>query len=194
MIPDWTIQGIVPPFIGGDPTIPTNMSPYRTTMKAFVQRFADTPERQSIVRGLLDYRAALLSVGLTGFQWLSGSFVEKVESIRGRPPGDVDVVSLVNRPHNFTSDEKWEEFLDSEAGNLILNSEAMKEAYHCDAYAIDLNEPGIDIVNLTRYWFGLFSHQRVTSVWKGMVIVELDLEGDEEARRIITPAADLATA
>ena len=193
MIPDWTLQGIVPPFVGGDPTIPTNMSPYRTTMKAFAQRFGDSPERQAIISGLLDYRAALLAAGLTGFQWLSGSFVEKVESIRGRPPRDVDVVTLVNRPPEFTPDEKWIEFLDGEYGALLLDSEGMKAIYHCDAYAIDLNEPGIDIVNLARYWFGLFSHQRITSVWKGMVIVELNLQQDEEARNILTPAASLTT-
>ncbi|AMR28245.1 hypothetical protein A0257_14880 [Hymenobacter psoromatis] len=193
MIPQSTLQGILPPFIGGDPTFPDNMSPYRTTMQSFVQRFGSSPERLAIIRGLLDYRAALLKAGLTGFQWLSGSFVEDVESIRGRPPKDIDVVSVINRPLDFIADEKWVEFLDGEHGTLLTDAEAMKKAYQCDAYAIDMNEPGIDIVNLTRYWFGLFSHQRVTSVWKGMVVVALDSQQDEEARTILFLAATSET-
>jgi hypothetical protein len=193
MIPNWTLQGIVPPFVGGDPTILDNMSPYLTTMKAFAQRFGDTPERRNIINGLLDYRAALLAAGLTGFQWLSGSFVEKVESLRGRPPGDVDVVSLLNRPTEYIPDDKWLEFLGTADGNLLINPEGMKRAYHCDAYIIDLNEPGLDIANITSYWYGLFSHQRETSVWKGMVIVKLDPQQDTEARSILSPTADLAT-
>ena len=193
MIPSLTLQGILPPFVGGDPTFPDKMSPYRSTMKAFVQRFGNSPERLNIIRGLLDYRAALVSSGLTGFQWLSGSFVEDVESIRGRPPGDIDVVSIINRPPGFVSDDKWIEFLDGEHGPLLTDSEAMKGSFHCDAYAIDMNEPAIDVVNLTRFWFGLFSHQRITSAWKGMVLVELDSRQDEEAREIMFPVVALIT-
>lgn len=182
MIPNATVQGILPPYIGGDPTIPNNMSPYRTTMKLFAQRFGSSPERIAIIAGLLDYRAALMDCGITGFQWLSGSFVEDVESIRGRPPQDVDVVSVIHRPPDFTSDEKWLEFLDSDKGELLTDSEAMKDSFHCDAYVIDMNEPVSDVVNVTRYWFGLFSHQRVTNAWKGMALVQLDSQQDEEAR------------
>ncbi|MGI4885468.1 MAG: DUF6932 family protein [Janthinobacterium lividum] len=194
MIPVSTIQGILPPFISGDPTFSTNMSPYRATMKEFVERFGTSPERQKIIWGLLDYRANLMACGLTGFQWLSGSFVEDVESIRGRPPKDIDVVSVINRPSGIASDEKWIEFLDGEYGILLIDSEAMKNAFHCDAHTIDMNEPGIDIVNLTRFWFGLFSHQRVTSAWKGMVAVELNAQQDTEARSIMPQLATLLTA
>jgi hypothetical protein len=193
MIPAATIQGILPPFISGDPTTPTNMSPYRTTMKEFVERFGTSPERYRIIWGLLGYRASLMACGFTGFQWLSGSFVEDVESIRGRPPRDVDVVSVMNRPVDNVSDEKWIEFLDGEYGVLVTDSEAMKDAFYCDAYIIDMNEPSIDIVNLTRYWFGLFSHQRVTSAWKGMIAVALDSQQDAEARSIMPSLATLAT-
>lgn len=162
-------------------------------MREFVERFGTSPERNKIIWGLLSYRASLMSCGLTGFQWLSGSFVEDVESIRGRPPKDVDVVSIINRPVNIASDEKWVEFLDGEDGVLLTNSEAMKAVFHCDAYVIDMNEPSIDVVNSTRFWFGLFSHQRVTSAWKGMVVVELDSVQDAEARSIMPPLATLAT-
>ena len=170
------------------------MSPYRTTMREFVERFGTSPERYRIIWGLLAYRANLIACGLTGFQWLSGSFVEDVENIRGRPPKDVDVVSVINRPVSITSDEQWIEFLDGEYGVFLTDSQAMKDAFHCDAYTIDMNEPSIDIVNSTRFWFGLFSHQRVTSAWKGMVVVELDSEQDADARSIMPTLATLATA
>lgn len=191
MLPQLTLQGILPPYVANDPTIPDNMSPYRTDMVSFTQRFGSSPERLAIIDGLLNYRAQLIAAGLTGFQWLSGSFVEDVESIRGRPPKDIDVVSLVNRPESCATDDEWVEFLDSEQGRLLIDSQEMKSLYSCDTYAIDLNEPGIDLVNSARYWFGLLSHQRVTSVWKGMVVIELDLQQDEAARGIIDLANSL---
>lgn len=193
MIPVSTLQGILPPFIAGDPTLSTNMSPYRSTMKAFVERFGTSPERLTIISGLLDYRAALMACGFTGFQWLCGSFVENVESIRGRPPKDVDVVSIINRPPEFAEDEKWIEFIDGSNGAL-LDSQAMKKAHSCDAWVIDMNDPAIDVVNQTRFWYGLFSHQRMTSAWKGMVVVELNSQLDEEARNYMLPESSLVPA
>lgn len=161
-------------------------------MKEFVERFGTSRERCEILWGLLEYRANLMACGLTGFQWLSGSFVENVEFIRGRPPKDIDVISVINRPKSIESENQWEDFLDGENGVLITDAQAMKKAFHCDAYVIDMNEPVIDIVNLTRYWFGLFSHQRATSAWKGMVSVELNLQQDAEAA-IIMPLMETVT-
>jgi hypothetical protein len=68
-------------------------------MTALVQRFAASRERLDILRGLLEYRAALGAIGIVqGFQWLDGSFVEDVEVTKGRPPSDIDVVTLAYRP------------------------------------------------------------------------------------------------
>lgn len=49
-----------------------------------------------------------------------------------------------------------------------------KRLHNCDAYFVDMGRvrPHL-LVDHTRYWFGLFSHQRATALWKGMVQVPL---------------------
>jgi hypothetical protein len=134
-----------------------------------IQRFGVSLERIAILRGLLSYREKLRSLGLVdGYQWLDGSFVENVEAIRNRPPKDIDIVTFASIPG--TTDEKRALVL----ANLdIFDSEAAKEAYHCDAYFVDVTVKPLLLVDSTRYWFGLFSHQRETSLWKGMVQVPI---------------------
>ncbi|MCR5887550.1 hypothetical protein LRS06_07120 [Hymenobacter sp. J193] len=154
-------------------------------MTQFVAWFGYTPARLSIINGLLDYRAQLLGLGITGFQWLSGSFVEKIEDTQRRDPVDVDVVTIFTRPVGI-DDAGWQTFLDGPNGYLINDSQAVKARFRCDAYSINLNEEPIDVVDQTRYWFGLFSHQRFTSFWKGMLAVELDAQQDAAARGMIS--------
>lgn len=133
---------------------------------------------------MLDYRAALVSLGVTGTQWLSGSFLENVELIRGRPPGDVDVVTIFNRPPSLAAFADWRNFLAGPDGYLF-KPRAAKAVFKCDLYNIDLNDQPEDVVNQARFWFGLFSHQKLTYLWKGMVAVDLDLQHDPLARSII---------
>lgn len=190
MFPHFTSDGIVPPYVGGDPTIPATMSPYRVTMPQFVEWFGYNRARLDILGRLLDYRELLTATGVVGFQWLSGSFVEDVEKLRQRPPGDVDIVSVVHRPPNATDDTDWISFLGGASGYLFKNKE-IKRVFGCDGYVIDLNDQVEDVVDLTRYWIGLFSHQRDTSFWKGMMAVELNQQMDSQARTVLQ--AKLAT-
>src|ERR1700686_1977956 len=95
LIPTNTISGILPPFTGPTSAVRAMCSPYASTIGEFVLRYAVSVERNAILKGLLDYRAALQNIGVsTGFQLLDGSFVEDVENIRLRPPGDIDVVTF----------------------------------------------------------------------------------------------------
>jgi hypothetical protein len=99
VIPAFGQSDVLPPFIGADATVRAQCSPYVTTCTEIVRRFGISRERLVILRGLLDYRAALSSIGIVhGFQWIDGSFVEDCETIRQRPPGDVDVVTFAYRP------------------------------------------------------------------------------------------------
>ncbi|WP_404810119.1 DUF6932 family protein [Marinobacter nauticus] len=182
MIPELNQSGVLPPFIPGQgPTDPAGMAPYKTTISEFVLRYAHSPERRRILRGLLDYRKKLREIGISsGVQWLDGSFVENVELNRGRPPADVDIVTFAFRP---TDDfEQWKKLV---SGNkdLFLPNEA-KQKYFCDAYFVDLNTHPLHVVSNTRYWFGLFSHQRESCLWKGMVEVPI-VCGDNEASEIL---------
>lgn len=180
MIPDYNDGGVLPPFVGGDATGEQQLprSPYRSSMLALVERFATTRERGSILRGLLGLRARLRQVGLSeGLQWVDGSFVEDCESVKGRPPGDVDVVNLLRRPNGYEDDVAWIAFL-SEIADL-LDPVNTKANFSCDAYFFDLDADPVGVVEQAAYWFGLFSHQRETFRWKGLV--QLDLNEDDSA-------------
>ena len=180
MIPDFSDGGVLPPFVGGDATgqLQLPRSPYRASIATLVERFATSPERAAIIRGLIGLRAGLRAVGVTqGLQWIDGSFVENCEAVKGRPPGDVDVVNLLRRPSGLLDDQAWRAFLT--ANPHLFRPPEVKAAFNCDAYFIDLDADAGNLVEQTAYWFGLFSHQRDTFRWKGLV--QLELEDDDAA-------------
>lgn len=183
MIPPFTISGYLPPFVGADPAQPLASSPYLTTMSAIVSRFGTTAERVTILNGLLAYRELIRSRGIIrGFQWIAGSFVEDCEATRMRPPGDVDVVTFA---HRSTPDpDEWGQVINN---NLtVFDSQEAKATYKVEAYYIDLEKPPHLIVHDAAYWSGLFSHQRSTGLWKGMLIVDLSCD-DAAAIALLEP-------
>jgi hypothetical protein len=187
MITAFGISGVLPPFIGADPSNRASTSPYAATATEVVSRFATSAERVALLDGLLRYRAALASIGISnGFQWVDGSFVENCETIRQRPPGDVDVVTFAQRPPAAVQDHDWRQFISANS-NLFV-PQRTKADFSCDAYYIDLNKPASIIVLDTAYFNGLFSHQRDTAMWKGMILVALNSD-DAAARQAISGAA-----
>ncbi|MGB2831502.1 MAG: hypothetical protein WBC07_01015 [Methylotenera sp.] len=177
MIPELNQSGVLPPFITEQgPTDPASMAPYRSTITEFVYRYAQSPERITVLKGLLEYRRKLREAGITqGFQWLDGSFVENVELNLGRPPADIDLVTFAVRPTANAND--WKNLV-SNNRELFLPEEC-KTKYYCDAYFVDLNVHPIHLVSSTRYWFGLFSHQRESYLWKGMIEIPIQCADDE---------------
>jgi hypothetical protein len=86
-VPNFNHSGILPPFLGPTPTDGALMSPYETTLARIAARLCTSNERKEIFRGLLKYRKELASLGLVaGFQWLSGSFMEDIETLEKRGP------------------------------------------------------------------------------------------------------------
>jgi hypothetical protein len=176
---------VLPPYLGESPSSAATMSPYHATMLEFAQQFATSAERSAILSGLLNYRRALREIGvMDAFQWMDGSFVEDVETSRGRAPADVDVVTFGHAPPHDDpiAARAW---MVANAG--VLDPRQTKQAYSCDAYFVDLEQlrhrPHV-LVERTRYWFGLFSHQRETALWKGMVQVPL-ASNDVEATDLL---------
>ncbi|WP_309603042.1 DUF6932 family protein [Sphingomonas sp.] len=180
MIPEFELGNVLPPFMGGDVLGQFHpRSPYVASMSELVARFATSPERATILRGLMDYRDALRDIGfLRAFQWIDGSFVEACELIKGRPPGDVDVISVVQRPEEHADENAWAAFVGAHA-NGLFDSDFCKATYSCDSYFIDLGIEPSAVSEQSAYWFGLFSHQRDTFRWKGLV--QIDLQSDDEA-------------
>jgi len=179
MFPHFNPSGVIPPYLS---TLPHgskgSLAPYLVSLENLVERFSTSRERIEILYGFLNYRIELKKIGIQdGFQWIDGSFVENVEVTRLRPPKDIDIVTFANRPSIIESDKQWVQLFNNNIH--LFNPSVTKENYQCDAYYIDLALPPQAIVNQTSFWYGLFSHQRESFLWKGMLKVSLsDDEND----------------
>lgn len=147
-------------------------------MSEFATTFATSAERVEILRGFKRFRDELRALGFkSGFQWVDGSFVEKCEVVKGRPPSDVDVVSVLRRPDAIVDGVDWIAFVE-QYGDTLLDQAYCKDQYSCDAYFIDLDTSPDLVSQQSAYWFGLFSHQRETFRWKGMLQINLQCDDD----------------
>lgn len=183
MIPDHNQSGVIPPFIPGtNPAAVAAISPYEISMVDIVQRFGLNARRRSLLSGLLDYRTQLRTLGFNfGFQWIDGSFVEDVENTQGREPNDIDLITFAVRPENIPD-------LRLMAMNKpdLFDPAQTKAKYGCDAYFVDLGLSTLAIHDYTVYWLTLFSHQRATNLWKGML--KVPLQSDDDAARSLLQA------
>ena len=177
-IPDFAPHGALPPFVEGDPITASGRSPYTAEMQDFVERFCTTSHRAKLLRGLNAYRKHLFEGGfVSGYHWLDGSFVENVEATRSRPPRDIDVVTLFNRPIKYQANlASWAIDYPSQLHGQFFETRNMKPRYNCDTYAINLDAESRALVRDTTYWFGLFSEMRGSTEKKG--IVEIPLAND----------------
>jgi hypothetical protein len=178
-IPAWNNAGVISPI---NPLAPVDVdrSPYMASLTEVVQRFGMTPPRRTILAGLLNYRAALHAIGLNrGFQWLDGSFMEQVELLEQRPPGDVDVVTFYELAPGATQLSVFQ------ANPALFDHEHVKATFRVDAYQVHLASAPRNLVGSSTYWYSMWSHRR-SDQWKGYVQVELDPAQD------IPAAQDLA--
>jgi len=176
-IPSFDHNDVLPAHVG-DVTQSANMSPYRVTALEVVQRFATSRERAAVLSGWLRLRDDLRNLNLAGgFQWVDGSFVEDVEKIRGRAPDDIDVVTFF---HPAVGP------VDPALAAVVRDHNQTKARYQVDHYLVPLRDAPERLVDQSRFWFGLFSHQKGTSVWKGMLHVDLlDVAADTAARQAL---------
>ncbi len=158
------------------------MSPYPATLVEIASMFCASDRRKEIFRGLLEHRQRLNVIGFQGFQWLSGSFLEDIETIYGRPPRDVDVVTFFHRPATITDRAAWKAFID--ANRPVLDRDQVKTAFDVDVQFIDLDMPPAIVVSHARFWFGLFSHRR-NGLWKGLLQLPLALSSDDDAAALL---------
>ena len=176
-IPDWNLQGIIPPINSQRPT-DISRSPYIVSLSEFALRFGQSAERRVVLDGLLRYRTALHDAGLIqGFQWLDGSFLENIEALEARPPNDIDVVTFYDLPVG-----KSQMDLMLHAGDIFPTTRdgklRLKSAFHVDAYLEHLGKPPSYLIKKSAYWYSMWSHRR-NQVWKGFV--QIDLAPAEDA-------------
>jgi uncharacterized protein DUF6932 len=174
VIPALTHSGVLPPFAGASSADP-GMSPYPATMLETAVMFCKSAQRAKLFRGLIDYRTKLLAMGLSGAQWLDGSFCEDVESNQTRPPNDIDIVTLLVRPPALATNAAWAAALTTNTS--LFERDKVKANFHCDPFFVDIGLPAALVVDQLTYYFGLFTHQRVSYLWKGLV--QVPLPGDD---------------
>ena len=145
-------------------------------MREIVDRFATSPERRAIVEGFLDYRAVLVSAGLSGVQWIDGSFVEDIERSDDRAPRDIDVVTFYD-PASIDSTKSTE--LQEVGSPAFAKAKYMVDGYFCDGTA-----PMDRLLSDATYWSSQWGHRR-DNAWKGFLAVALPGATDDEARAVL---------
>lgn len=177
-IPAYDLGLVLPPFLGPRPGSMASQSPYDATTAEIVARFGTSPARNTLLRGLLNLRAALRGIGVEeGYQWIDGSFVEDKERRLGAAPGDIDVVTVFDRPMGYTDNATWNKMIGPHAA--LFDPAHCKATYQCEAFYIDLGRRGQQVAALSAFWFSLFSHQRETFRWKGVVRCSLGGAGTD---------------
>ncbi len=176
MIPDWNIQGLLPPIKLGEDGDSPKRSPYEIDIVTLINHFATSKERCTILDGLLRYRLALYEIGVReGFQWLDGSFMQDIETQESRPPNDIDVVTFLVLPHKFDQDKL----------RNLFDTKYTKKEFFVDAYPfqLDINCDNSALKRVS-YWYSLWSHTR-DGIWKGFLQVNLDDSKDAEAKVLL---------
>jgi hypothetical protein len=175
-IPAYTIDAVLPPYVGplGPGGASEDMSPYSVTAVEVAVTLGSTDQRRAILRNWLRHRAALRAIGFDrGFQWLDGSFVEN------KDPKDLDVVAFLYRPPNTHDVAALKALV---FANLpLFDRNEVKAAFDLDLFVVDLDGSAETLVNMARYFLGLFSHRRGDDLWKGMLQVRLEDIADDTA-------------
>ena len=176
-IPDWDIQGVIPPVRPNQEENSPDRSPYLTSVYEMCKKFGNTSDRRKILRGFVKLRTELRSAGLTkGFQWVNGSFIENVETEQNRSPNDVDVVTFMS----FGNKELQEKLI---TDHPYLFNPKSRQNFHVDHYFINTDKQ-LDSKQARKiaYWYSMWSHRRGDNSWKGFVEVFLDTD-DKDAEK-----------
>ncbi|WP_198972071.1 DUF6932 family protein [Xylophilus sp. ASV27] len=185
MIPSFNHSHVLPPFLGSDPSVAAQVSPFVTSMRELVERFCHLEGRRALLDGLLKYRAELARLGfLRGFQWIDGSFVEDVEVSEKRAPNDIDVVTFSYAPAGLSSTQVTQLLKEHPQ---VFQPEQAKATFRCDPSIVPLDKSPENLVKRASYYFNLFSHRRGDHVWKGLLQIPLESDG-VEARELLENA------
>ncbi len=173
-IPKLNGNGVLPPY-DGDPTNQAGSSPYLATTLELCEVFANTPERRAILKGFLELRAALRQLQIVnGFQWVDGQFLEDDRQKR-TAPDHIQVVTFFHPSPHLENPEY------ADLADTIKNRKKTRTQFHVDHMPVLLSWPPELVIDHTRHWCSLLSHQRETGVWKGLLKIELNTISEDNA-------------
>lgn len=172
MIPDFSVIGLLPPYIGEDPTSSAYMLPYKTSLQEISNRFGQSDRRKMIFEGLMNYNSRLKDLGFgSGYQLICGSFTEDCEKNRGKDQEDVDVVTLASLPDYCLSENDIDILYANNAD--VFDHDTCKEVHYVDAYIVNSSVPQSLIMFNYLFWGNLFTHTR-DKAWKGILCVKFN--------------------
>nr|WP_299379756.1 hypothetical protein [uncultured Halomonas sp.] len=185
-LPAWDSRGVLPPIHPEAEGHSSHRSPYKSTLPAFIERFATTRPRIALLDKLLNYRSDLHAAGIVkGFQWINGSFVQDVELLESRPPNDIDIVT-----HFYVPDGHTQQTI-ATAYPYLITPPLVKQTYGMDAYPNVLGgEANAYFAKRITYWYSMWSHRKIDNAWKGFVEIDLSALGDAPARDALRDASD----
>lgn len=119
---------------------------------------------------------------MSGFQWVDGSFVEEIEVLEKRPPGDIDVVTFYELP-----DGEDQKSILAKAPEYFPVDEAekktLKDRFSVDTMMSCLNVSSTRLIKQAVFFYSVWSHRR-DFTWKGFVQIDLNADDEAAARRI----------
>ena len=185
-IPQWDDEGYLPSH-WGDRRLAASHPPYLVHLQDVVERLGISNRRQEILRGFLDFRAALHQAGLTtGIQLINGSFVNDKMSQEGKEPCDIDVVTLFDVPQGTTQADLVREF----PGLFGEGSSSNKEQFHVDSYFVTMNSGNLwYTTKAATFWNNLWHHTE-DGREKGFLAVDLAGTEDQIARQMLVEMAE----
>ena len=178
-VPEWDQDGFLPG-ITGAPTEGSAHPPYPVHLTDLVEKFAFSHRREDILKGFLEFRAALHQIGLSaGIQWINGSFVNDKEFQEDKEPGDIDVVTLYVLPENQTQETLVNQYPD------LFQSRANKVKYMVDSYFVELSASNLFYMTKSvAFWNNLWHHTE-EGRRKGFLAVDLSDEEEQDAKSIL---------
>ena len=173
-IPKLNSDGVLPPY-NGDPDSMTETSPYPATTRQLCEKFATSPERVEILKGFLGLRSLMGQLQVNeGFQWVDGCFLED-DSRATKPPDHIQVVTFC-KPSPVITDPEF-----ADLAGILTSRQKTRSQFRVDHMPVLLTLPAEKMIDYTRYWCNLLSHQRETDVWKGMLKIELNTATEDNA-------------
>lgn len=61
----------------------------------------------------------------------------------------------------------------------MADAQSTKTNFLCDAYLVNMSNPSSTLISQVHYWYGLFSHQRGSLAWKGVLEVQVESTDDD---------------
>jgi hypothetical protein len=179
-IPAFDNHGVLPPYSGDLKKIGATSlnatSPYPATTIELCKQFATCPARRTVLKGYLAMRALMHQLEwVDGFQWVDGAFLEKDGKRNGKAPDHIQVVTFSKDSALLHDPAYTEQF------RPIRTRKSTRATFSVDHALLNLEWPLLQVIDHTRHWGALLSHQREEGIWKGLLKIDLNTIEDDAA-------------